>query len=97
MTRPSNERDGECICDYGPGTDGPDEMCPFHGRPYTYWAEGCGHLSGRLDRIRECVDRWDAQYEEDDESGSSINPFYMIEDLRSILAGGEPDDASPTV
>lgn len=28
------ERDGECICDRGPESDGPDEFCPWHGRPY---------------------------------------------------------------
>lgn len=38
--RPSNERDGECICDYNPDTtEGPLEDCPFHGRPYGYWVE----------------------------------------------------------
>jgi hypothetical protein len=28
------QRDGECICNTGPDTDGPDEFCPWHGRPY---------------------------------------------------------------
>lgn len=28
------ERDGECICNRGPDTEGPDEFCPWHGRPY---------------------------------------------------------------
>lgn len=38
--RPSNERDGACICDYDPETtEGPVEHCPFHGRPYSYWVE----------------------------------------------------------
>lgn len=27
-------RHGACVCDTGPGTDGPDEFCPQHGRPY---------------------------------------------------------------
>ena len=29
------ERHGECICNTGPGTDGPEEFCPRHGRPYN--------------------------------------------------------------
>lgn len=29
------ERDGECICNIGPDTDGPDEFCPWHGRRYA--------------------------------------------------------------
>lgn len=41
----------------------------------------------KLQAIRDCVDKWDAQYEEDDETGGSINPFYMIDDLRAILDG----------
>lgn len=39
----------------------------------------------KLDRIRKCVNEWDAQYLEDDERGLSINPFYLIDDLRAIL------------
>jgi hypothetical protein len=27
-------RHGECICNTGPGTEGPDEFCPRHGRTY---------------------------------------------------------------
>ncbi len=26
----------ECICNTGPGTEGPDEMCPVHGRRCTF-------------------------------------------------------------
>ena len=38
--RPYDERDGACICDYNPETtDGPQEDCPHHGRPYAYWIE----------------------------------------------------------
>jgi hypothetical protein len=29
------QRDGECICNTGPDTDGPDEFYPWHGRRYT--------------------------------------------------------------
>lgn len=33
------ERVGECICDTSPGTDGPDEVCPQHGRRYSELVE----------------------------------------------------------
>ncbi len=33
------ERDGECICDTGPETGGPDEFCPWHGRRYSELVE----------------------------------------------------------
>lgn len=29
------DRHGPCICNTGPGTDGPDELCPRHGRIYA--------------------------------------------------------------
>src|SRR5690625_2373375 len=28
-----------CVCNTGPGTDGPDEACPQHGRRYSDWVE----------------------------------------------------------
>lgn len=28
-----------CTCNTGPSTDGPEEDCPQHGRPYSYWVE----------------------------------------------------------
>jgi len=28
------DRHGPCICNTGPGTEGPDEFCPHHGRTY---------------------------------------------------------------
>lgn len=34
-----SERDA-CVClPWHPDTDGPDETCPQHGRPYAYWVE----------------------------------------------------------
>lgn len=39
------ERDGECICDGNPETtNGPEEDCPWHGREYRYWVDGCDRL-----------------------------------------------------
>lgn len=47
--RPRSDRDGPCICDYNPDTtDGPEEDCPFHGRPYGYWVERGDDLTARL-------------------------------------------------
>ncbi len=28
-------RHGPCVCNTGPGTEGPDEFCPHHGRTYN--------------------------------------------------------------
>jgi hypothetical protein len=55
--RPSNERDGACICDYNPSTtDGPQEDCPFHGRPYAYWIERGDALADRLAAVSALAD-----------------------------------------
>lgn len=40
------ERHGTCICNTGPGTDGPDETCPQHGRPYAYWVNALTEAIG---------------------------------------------------
>jgi len=49
--RPSNDRDGACICDYNPETtEGPVEDCPFHGRPYAYWIERGDALQARAEK-----------------------------------------------
>ena len=31
--------DEPCICASGPTVEGPDEACPVHGRPYSYWVD----------------------------------------------------------
>lgn len=31
--------DEPCICASGPSVEGPDEACPVHGRPYSYWVD----------------------------------------------------------
>lgn len=49
------ERDGECICNTGPDTDGPDEVCPWHGREYRYWVDGCTSLAAELEKHRAFV------------------------------------------
>lgn len=44
-----NEARGECVCEpYWPGSDGPSEDCPQHGREYSYWVEGCTTLNERI-------------------------------------------------
>lgn len=46
-----------CICNTGPGTDGPDECCPQHGRPYTYWVErgDAAYIQGWNDALAEAA------------------------------------------
>jgi hypothetical protein len=61
--RPSTERDGACICDYNPSsTDGPQEDCPFHGRPYVYWIERGDALAERLRAVETLLDEWEAAH-----------------------------------
>lgn len=43
----------ECVCDTGPGTEGPAEECPAHGRPLADWIERGDVWHGRFDRMRQ--------------------------------------------
>lgn len=45
------ERDGDCICNTGPDTDGPDEFCPWHGRPYPELVE---QLTAARNALEQC-------------------------------------------
>lgn len=47
-----------CICNTGPGTDGPSEDCPAHGRDYSWWVEGAELLQARISRVRALGDSW---------------------------------------
>ena len=57
------ERDGECICDTGPETGGPEEDCPWHGREYSYWVERSIDLDGQRDQLRAEVENLRADHE----------------------------------
>ncbi|OBF14430.1 hypothetical protein [Mycolicibacterium conceptionense] len=46
------QRDGECICDNGPDTSGPDEFCPWHGREYRYLVDELVRQSAEVERLR---------------------------------------------
>jgi hypothetical protein len=46
-------RDGDCVCDRGPESDGPEENCPWHGRPYLYWVDGCASKASEAEKLRE--------------------------------------------
>lgn len=46
-----------CICITGPNIEGPDETCPEHGRPYSYWVEGYETLMYRLGEVTDERDR----------------------------------------
>lgn len=45
-------RHGECVCNTGPGTDGPDEFCPQHGRPYTDLLRYLDEVAHERDALR---------------------------------------------
>lgn len=46
-------RDGDCICDHNPETtSGPDEFCPWHGRPYRELVEGLESQGDQIERLR---------------------------------------------
>ena len=50
------DRDGECICDGNPATtDGPQEFCPWHGRPYREVVEILESLAEERARLHS----WD--------------------------------------
>lgn len=50
-------RDGGCICDCNPETTGgPEEDCPWHGREYRYWVDGCASLAAEVERLRAELD-----------------------------------------
>lgn len=49
---------GPCHCDGNPATtNGPEEDCPQHGRPYSYWVEGCQTLAAREAGLRDERDK----------------------------------------
>lgn len=37
--------DEPCICKPPPMTDGPEETCPVHGRPYSYWVDAASRTT----------------------------------------------------
>lgn len=86
--RPSNERDGACICDYNPSTtDGPNECCPFHGRPYDYWiARGDVLLRlneaalAKVSRVEALADEWAS-----DPVGGDLWRSEAVDALRAAL------------
>lgn len=74
MARPSSERDGACICNYGPDTEGPDECCPFHGRPYAYWVERGDVLQRRAEVAEAAIDRVRRRHPRGDEEPGPLAP-----------------------
>ena len=49
---------GDCICDLNPATtDGPQEFCPEHGRPYSDLLDGIESQARQLADIREVVEK----------------------------------------
>ena len=54
-------RHGPCICNTGPGTEGPDELCPHHGRTYN---ELLAYVDDEFKRLRAAVGRVEALADE---------------------------------
>ncbi|OBG32395.1 hypothetical protein [Mycolicibacter heraklionensis] len=58
------ERDGDCICNTGPETDGPEEECPWHGREYQHWIRALAVQEAEVERLRGAlnglVSQWKA-------------------------------------
>lgn len=73
---------GECSCDPNPSTtNGPEEDCPQHGRPYSYWTNAVGELVAREPLIREQI-------------AKEIERHYLGPDSgRSPLDGRDAPDA----
>lgn len=59
--RPVDHNGEMCHCDYNPETtDGPQEDCPVHGRPYSYWVRQTHQAEQQLQAVMALCDRWDA-------------------------------------
>ena len=53
--RKMQDHHGECICNTaGPALEGPDEYCPWHGRP---WDDMLEHLNRMVTEARETIER----------------------------------------
>lgn len=93
------DRHGPCICNTGPSTDGPDEFCPRHGRPYDEVLAMLARLNADLRVLREGITRLADEWEEtclgticnscgaDNFSGAS----KFADSLRTLL-GGESNE-----
>ncbi|WP_087075917.1 hypothetical protein [Mycobacterium dioxanotrophicus] len=46
------QRDGDCTCNTGPDTEGPDEFCPWHGREYRFLADELVRLAAEVERLQ---------------------------------------------
>lgn len=97
--RPHSDRDGDCTCDYNPGTtEGPEEDCPHHGRPYAYWIERGDALQARaeaaearLAAVAALADEWEQDYPSA-LAACNREPDEWWIDLRAALA----PDAAPS-
>lgn len=54
-------RDGECICDLSPESGGPEEFCPWDGRPYREVVELLHNMAAKHNEAESEVERLRAQ------------------------------------
>jgi len=66
---------GDCICDHNPSTtDGPQEFCPEHGRPYPELLGRIDHQAAQLAAIREI-------------NSLKLPGMQVLDDILAILDG----------
>lgn len=88
--------DEACICNTGPGTDGPDECCPQHGRPYAYWVEwgDRAYARGWTDALAEAArvtrDAMDAATQTADEGFHDLRNPGVVPTSTTALTTSEP-------
>ena len=72
-------RDEPCTCKPPPITEGPEEDCPRHGRPYSYWVEGVSELGARVGDLTRERDRWREKAQESGKAYADANTKHHQE------------------
>ena len=72
------ERHGPCVCNYGPGTEGPDEFCPRHGRSYGDALEYMQRIIESTRTERDQAAAWDEGKRAGIEQMRPTNPYRTL-------------------
>ena len=81
---------GPCICNYGPGADGPEEWCPQHGRPISDWESYMTKVAEENISLRATVARVEALADELE----AVAPSFASK-VRAALSAPEPAPPTP--